>query len=358
MLLKHLKKFNWKIIIFSLFLCFFGMVSIFSSQESTLNFKKQIFFLIAGFIIMFFVSFFDWRVFRENPYIILFLYFLFIISLVGLLFFAPEIKGARRWYKIGFLSVDPLEIGKIIMIILLAKYFSMRHVEMYKIKHVVFSGIYIFIPSVIVFFQPDMGSAIILVFLWVGILFISGIKLRYFLLLVLAGLVFFTASWSFLLKDYQKNRIISFAFPQSDPLGGSWSQIQSKIAIGSGGFFGQGILKGSQTQNGFLSEPHTDFIFASIAEETGFLGVTILFLFFILLIRELFKIVFYSKSNFPRLFAAGFAILLMSQFFVNIGMNLGVLPVVGIPLPFVSYGGSSLISTFIGIGIIQSIITH
>lgn len=358
MLLRHFKKFNWKIIVFSLLLSSFGMISILSSQESLSNFKKQIGFLIAGFILMIIISFFDWRIFKENSYIIILLYFLFIFSLIGLFFFAPEIKGARRWYKLGDLSIDPLEIGKIIIIILLAKYFSKRHVEMYRLRHIVLSGIYIFIPSFIVFFQPDMGSAIILVFLWIGILLISGIKLRYFLLLLFIGLIFFTTSWFFLLKDYQKSRIVNFIYPYSDPLGAGWSQIQSKIAIGSGGIFGQGIFKGSQTQYGFLSEPHTDFIFASIAEEMGFLGVSILFLLFGLLIRELFKIVFNSDSNFKRLFAAGFAVLLMSHFFVNIGMNLGILPVVGIPLPFVSYGGSSMISTFIALGIIQSINTH
>ncbi|MDD3072630.1 MAG: rod shape-determining protein RodA [Candidatus Pacebacteria bacterium] len=358
MFLRHLKKFNWRIVFFAVSLSLLGMISIYSSQGDSSNFLKQAVFLTTGLMLMTVVSFFDWRVFKENSYIILFLYFLFIISLIGLFFFAPEIKGAKRWYKIGDLSFDPLEVGKIILIILFAKYFSMRHAEMYKLRHIFFSGIYVLIPSIFVFFRPDMGSAVILIFLWLGVLLFSGIKLRYFITIILIGLIIFGIGWSFFLKDYQKSRIINFISPQEDPLGAGWSQIQSKIAIGSGGIFGQGVLMGSQTQYGFLSEPHTDFIFAAIAEEMGFLGSFALFFIFLLLIRELFKIVFYSKSNFSRLFSAGLAVLLMAQFFVNIGMNLGILPVVGIPLPFVSYGGSSLISLFLSLGIIQSIKTH
>ncbi len=358
MFLRQIKKFNFKIVFLPVFLSLLGMISIFSSQESYSNFIKQAFFLLLGILLMVIVSFLDWRVFRENPYIILALYFLFIVALIGLFFFAPEIKGARRWYRIGPLSIDPLEIGKIILIILLAKYFSMRHVEMYKLRHLIFSGIYAAIPSIIVFFRPDMGSAVILVFLWLGILFISGIKMRHLLTLFLIGAVFLAFSWSFFLRDYQKSRIVSFISPQADPLGAGWSQAQSKIAIGSGGLLGQGLFKGTQTQHGFLSEPHTDFIFSAIAEEMGFLGVSAIFFLFLFLIMELFKEFLKSKSNFPRIFIAGTIILLFSQFFVNIGMNLGILPVVGIPLPFVSYGGSSLISLFLGLGIIQGINMH
>jgi len=157
------------------------------------------------------------------------------------------------------------------------------------------------------------------------------------------------------MKDYQKERIISFIQPQLEPLGMGWSQQQAKIAIGSAGLFGQGIGKGSQTQYGFLPEPQTDFIFAAIAEETGLIGVSVLLFLFLILVWRILKIAFLSQSNFPRLFAAGFAILLVCQIFIHIGMNLGILPIIGIPLPLVSYGGSNLIVTFIGLGILQSL---
>ncbi len=160
------------------------------------------------------------------------------------------------------------------------------------------------------------------------------------------------------MKDYQKERIISFFQPQLDPLGVGWSQNQSKIAIGSGGVFGQGFGKGAQTQYGFLPEPQTDFIFAAIAEEFGLIGVIILFLLFFLLLYRIIKIALSNQNNFSRLFASGFAIVILSQLFIHIGMNVGILPIIGIPLPLISYGGSSLIVTFLGVGILQSIKTH
>jgi len=274
--------------------------------------------------------------------------------LIGLFFLAPEIRGKRGWYKLGFMSFDPIEPLKIVLLILLAKYFSMRHVEIYKFWHIVFSGIYVLIPSLLIFFQPDLGAVLILVIVWLSILFISGIKTRHFLVLVLFGLLLLLFSWQFLLKDYQKDRVLSFIFPQ-DLLGTSWSQSQAEIAIGSGQIFGRGFTKGSQTQYGFLPESHTDFIFSVIAEEFGLVGVSFLFLFYFVLVWRIIKIAVDSRSNFPRLFASGFAIIIIAQFFINIGMNIGILPVIGIYLPLISYGGSGLIGTFIGLGILQSI---
>jgi rod shape determining protein RodA len=185
-------------------------------------------------------------------------------------------------------------------------------------------------------------------------LIISGIKFRHFLILILCGLLILILSWNFLLKDYQKERIISF-FAPSDPLGISWSQNQAEIAIGSGGIFGQGFGKGSQTQYGFLPEPQNDFIFSAIAEEFGLIGVSVLLFLFLILIWRIIKIALFSQTNFPRLFATGLSILLISQVFIHIGMNLGILPIIGISLPLVSYGGSGLISLFAGLGILQSI---
>jgi rod shape determining protein RodA len=184
---------------------------------------------------------------------------------------------------------------------------------------------------------------------------ISGIKIRHFLFLALCGLLIFLAAWAFVLKDYQKQRIITFINPQIDPKGISWSVNQAKIAIGSGGLFGKGLGRGPQAQYGFLPEPQTDFIFAAIAEEFGLVGIGILLALFSLLIWRITKIAILATSNFPRLFATGLAILLTFQIFIHIGMNLGILPIIGIPLPLISYGGSSLIATFIGLGVLQGI---
>jgi rod shape determining protein RodA len=354
----HFKKLDWVLITVTFLLVGIGLLSIYSSsigKEDFLNFKKQLIFFSAGLLLMFFLSFFDWRTFRENSYLILILYLFCLGGLAGLFFFAPEIRGVKSWYKLGPLSIDPIEFTKIVLIILLAKYFSMRYVEMYRIAHILLSGLYILIPAALIFLQPDLGSVLILLLFWLGILIVSGIKLRHFLILLFCGLLILIFSWSFLLKDYQKERILSFFTPGVEPLGINWSQNQAKIAIGSGGIFGQGIGAGSQTQHGFLPEPQTDFIFSAIGEEMGLIGIFILLSLFLVLIWRVLKIAMNSQSNFPRLFATGFAILLISQIFIHIGMNLGILPIIGIPLPLVSYGGSSLIAIYIGLGILQNI---
>jgi len=356
----HLKKLDWILIVTAVLLVGFGLLSIYSSSMGRgdfLNFNKQIIFFTISLFLMFLFSFFDWRGLRENPYLILILYFLCLLGLLGLFLFAPEIRGIRSWYRLGPLTLSPIEFAKIVLVILLAKYFSMRHIEMYRIRHILLSGAYILLPIILIFPQPDLGQVLILIALWVGVLLISGIKLRHFLILVLCFLLISILSWSFLLKDYQKERILSFLFPY-DPLGVSWSQNQAKIAVGAGGIFGQGLGSGSQTQYGFLPEPQTDFIFSAIAEEMGLIGVSVLLFLFSILIWRIMKIAILSQTNFPRLFASGLTIILVSQTFIHIGMNLGLLPIIGIPLPLISYGGSNLISTFLALGILQSIKTH
>ncbi len=357
-LINHIKKLDWLLIFSSLFLLGIGLTSIYSSslgRGDFINFKKQLIFGSIGLLLMFALSFINWRALRDDPHFILVLYFFCILALVGLFFFSPEIRGVKKWYKLGPVSIDPIEFVKIILIILLAKYFSTRHIEMYRIRHIFLSGFYVFLPSALIFFQPDLGSVLILLALWIGVLVISGIKLNHFFILVFCGILIFSFAWIFLMKDYQKERIISFIQPHLEPLGIGWSQQQAKIAIGSGGLFGQGFTKGSQARYGFLPEPQTDFIFAAIAEEFGFIGVLVMLFLFLILLWRIIKIAFLSQSNFPRLFSVGLAILLLSQIFIHIGMNLALLPIIGIPLPLVSYGGSNLIAIFIGLGILESI---
>ncbi len=360
--ISHLKKLDWILITSVVLLVGFGLLSLYSSsigKGDFFNFHKQLIFFALGFFLMLLFSFLDFRVLRNSPYLILSLYFFCLLALAGLFFFAPEIRGVKSWYKFGFLSLDPIEFIKIVLIILLAKYFSLRHIELYRIRHILLSGFYVLLPCVLIFLQPDLGSVLILLILWFGILFVSGIKLRHFLVLCLSGFLVFAFSWSFLMEPYQKERLSDFACSQGlcqgvDALGSSWSHIQAEIAIGSAGIFGKGIGQGSQTQYGFLPEPQTDFIFAAITEETGFVGATILLILFLVLIWRILKIALNSQNNFFRVFGFGFGILICSQIFINIGMNLGLLPVIGISLPLVSYGGSSLLMCFIGLGILQS----
>jgi len=351
------KKLDWLIIFVTSFLVLIGLLSIYSSSKGDFfNFKKQIFFFAVGFFLMMLIPFFDLRPLREGPYLILSLYLLCLISLALLFFIAPDIRGVKSWYKIGPMSLDPTEFTKIVLLLLLAKYFSMRHLEMYRIFHIFISGVYVLLPSILIFFQPDLGSVLIILGLWLGVLIISGIKVRHFFLLLFLFVLLFIFGWNSLLKDYQKERILSFLFSEfKDPLGINWNQTQSIIALGSGGFLGKGFQKGSQVQLGFLPEPHTDFIFAAIGEEMGFVGISLLFILFFVLIWRIFKIAFKTRSNFGKIFCLGYIFLIFSQIFVHVAVNIGLIPVIGITLPFVSYGGSSLIALFIGIGIIQSI---
>lgn len=352
-----LKQFDWILVAAALLLVAIGLSSIYSSsggESGFSNFKKQILFVSLGILLMFALSSIDWRIFRESSPLILVLYSVSLLALIGLFFFAPEIRGTRSWYKIGPFSIDPIEFTKIVLILLLAKYFSKRHIEMYRVTHILLSGLYVFLPACLIFFQPNFGSVIVIVSLWIGILIVSGIKLKHFLILALCGLLTLSLSWVFLMKDYQKARIIGFLSPD-DPLGLSWSQNQAEIAVGSGGILGQGLGQGSQTQYGFLPEPQTDFIFASWAEETGLIGVLILLGLFAVLFWRIFNVAIHSQDNFSRLFAAGLGFILIAEFFIHIGMNLGLLPIIGIPLPLVSYGGSGLIATFCALGILQSI---
>lgn len=355
----HFKKMDWVLSVSAVILVCIGFLAIYSNslqKGDFWNFQKQIIFFAVGIILMLGISFFDWRNFRNDPYFILALYIICLLSLIFIFFFAPEIRGTKSWYKLGPFSIDPVEFAKIVLIILLAKYFSMRHIEMYRMRHIFQSGIYVLFPAILVFLQPNLGSVIILVAIWLGILVISGIKIRHFLLLMFIFILIFVFSWGAFLKDYQKARITSFFMPQlSDSLKTGWNQAQSKIAIGSGGLFGQGFGKGSQTQYGFLPEAHTDFIFASIAEEFGLLGVAVVLSLYSVLIWRIMRIAILARNNFTRLFTTGVTILLVSQIFIHLGMNIGILPIIGIPLPLISYGGSDLIAFFLLFGILQNI---
>ncbi|SRR6056297_356705 len=356
----HLKKIDWGLTTIALLLTGVGFLAIYSSCLNDGNFfdlEKQIVFAAIGFIVMLVISFFDWRILKESSFILI-LYFTGILLIAGLFFFAPITRGIKGWYKIAGISFNPVEPIKLIIIILLAKYFSKRHIEMYNFKHILISATYIAIPAALIFFQPDMGSVLILSALWVGVLIISGIKIKHFLILVLVGILIASLGWMFLLKPYQKERIVNFITPESQPLEGGWNQRQAKIAIGSGGFLGKGIGKGSQTQYGFLPEVKTDFAFSALAEETGFVGISIIFLLFSGLIWKIILIALKAKSNFPRLFGIGFAILIFTQVVIHTCVNIGICPVIGLPLPFISYGGSNLISVFLGLGILQSIKTR
>lgn len=357
----YLKKLDWILIAAAVSLVALGLLSLYSAslvRNDFSLFNRQLVFFAISFATMFAMSFVDWRVFRRDSFVLLALYAAALLLLAGVFIFAPEIRGVKTWYRVGGISFDPIEFMKIILLLLMAKFFSLRHREMYRFSHIFLSGLYAVVPAVLIFFQPNFGSASILILLWLLILFIAGIPMRYVALLACIGFIMGASAWAFLFKEYQKDRIISFIHPQLDPLGAGWSQLQSKIAIGNGGFFGAGIGKGIQTQYGFLSEPQTDFIFSAIGEEFGYIGLLLLFVSFGILLWRILLVSLRAEHNFVRLFSIGFASLILIELTINIGMNIGFLPIVGLPLPFVSYGGSSLFILYAGIGLLQSARTH
>lgn len=364
-----LKKFDWLFLIFAVLLTILGLVclyglSLFSGDFS--NFNQQAIFFLIGIILAISLSFIDFKALRDSSLFILAIYFFSIILLLGVFFLGKEIRGSRSWYHFGSFTFQPVEVVKIVFILFFAKYFSQRHVEMYQKRHIVLSFVYAFIPTALVFLQPDFGSAIILILIWFSMMLVSGIKRKHLLIIFGVGVLFFLVAWNFVFTQEQKDRFTTFLEPYInpegeyiDPQGTGYHIQQSIIAVGSGGLFGKGISEPyTQAKLGFLPEAHNDFIFAAFTEMFGLIGVSVLFLLFGLFFWRGIEIAKKSNNNFSRLLVSGFIILVGAEAFINIGMNIGLLPISGLPLPFLSYGGSSLLSLFIGIGIIESVKVH
>jgi len=263
------------------------------------------------------------------------------------------VKGAASWFDLGFFSVEPVDPLKILVILILAKYFSRRHIEIANIRHIILPSLYVFIPAFLVFLQPDFGSFIIIFLIWLGMMLMSGINKKHLLAIFLIVIVTLASAWLFVFKPYQKARILTFVDPARDTRGAGYNALQSMIAVGSGRFFGKGIGFGSQSRLEFLPEHQTDFVFAAFAEEWGFVGALFIFLFYGIVIWRIFRIAALGRSNFESLYGIGTAIFLTAHFFVNIGMNIGIMPITGTTLPFLSYGGSHMLTVYAALGILM-----
>jgi len=355
-----IKKSDWVLTVTVLVLCSVGLLELWglslnASQESGNFFIKQLIFVGIGIIAMLVLGLADARIYKNNSLFLVAVYFFSLVALVAVLIFGSKIRGMTGWFRVGELGFAPVEAAKIILILILAKYFSARHVEVYRARHIIISALYMAIPAVLVLRQPDLGSALILASIWLGTVLLSGMKQRHLLIVLFLGFLVASLAWSFALKPYQKERLLTFLNPSKDPLGYSYNLIQSKIAVGSGGLWGKGLGQGSQGQLNFLPEKHTDFIFAVFAEEWGFTGILFLFAAYLLFFYRLIKIIFICSNNFFRLFVAGFAVMVFAQISINVGMSLGIMPITGIALPFLSYGGSNLLINFMALGIVQNI---
>lgn len=345
-----------KTIIFCLlFLNLLSLTTIYSglhqgSQLPDLSiFYKQIIWVIISWIILIIFSRVNYRFYLDITYLF---YVLNLFLLLAVYLFGKKTMGAQRWLSISGFTFQPSELSKITAIFLLAKLFSSG--ENSFRKGFILPFFLIVVNALFIFKQPDLGTALVLVILFILVGFSSRVSKKYFVFLIIGGIMFFPFAMHFL-KDYQKKRLIVFLNPNVDPLGAGYTIIQSKIAIGSGKLAGKGFLSGTQNQFNFLPERHTDFIFTIIAEEWGFLGSLFLLLIYWLIIRTIMAKIKESKDSFVKLMLAGIASFFFIHVFVNIGMTLGILPVVGIPLTFLSYGGTNLLVSFILIGIFINI---
>jgi rod shape determining protein RodA len=355
-----LKKFDWLLLITICLLVVLGLILLYStalgsgSEQSLLNFKKQTAFFILGiFIVLIIAIFIDYRALIRYSYV---LYGVAIILLLLVLFLGKTIRGTTGWFHLGLFSFQPVEFVKIFLIIYLAKFFSDKAKYIVKFKYLFLSSLGVILAMILIALQPDFGSAIILFTLWLILILLTGIKKSHLIFLITLVILISLVFWFFIFQPYQQERIMVFLNPNLDPLGSGYNRSQAIIAIGSGQIFGKGLAFGSQSQLKFLPESQTDFIFAVLGEELGLAGIFLLLLLYGYLLYRLLKIAKRTKDNFALYIILSICILFFVHIFINVGGNLGILPITGITLPFLSYGGSSLLANMILIGLAESII--
>jgi rod shape determining protein RodA len=347
--------FDWLIFASVIILVVLGVAVIYSTSYNDPANKNlalyQGIYALIGFAVAFLLASIDYRAIKSY-YLIL--YLIGIALLLIVLVLGKTVYGATRWINLGFFQLQPSEIFKLILILFLAKFLSDQTYEL-NIKRIILIIFLIFIPAVLILLEPDLGTTLVLVVIMIGMIIVAGARKIYLFGLGILTIIALPLSW-FLMRDYQKQRILTFFNPASDPFGAGYNVLQSIIAVGSGGILGRGLGQGSQSQLNFLPIKHTDFIFAVFAEELGFIGAIILLLLFVILLLRIIRAAKIASDNFGMLIAVGISMMFIFQILVNIGMNIGIMPVTGIPLPFVSYGGTSLIVNLAAMGILFSII--
>lgn len=343
--MKILGNINLALGLISLLLISIGILVIFSSSRELAI--QQGIFTGVGIVFFFMVSQVELQSIKN---LIKPLYILILLMLVSVLILGFETRGSLRWIPLGIFNIQPSEFAKPILILMLAKFWSENSTTWLNILKSLFWVAPFF---VLVFKQPDLGSALTLIAIWLGMLFVAHISIKKMLILGVIALIIIPASWSFL-HDYQRARVLSFIAPESDPLGRGYNVIQSTIAVGSGEFLGRGLGMGTQSRLQFLPEFRTDFIFASIGEEMGFVGTMLILLLYLFLLIYCLRVAQRTNNSFNLLVVIGVESMLLFQAFVNIGMNVGLLPITGITLPLISYGGSSAVVTLLSLGMVAS----
>lgn len=350
-----IKNFDWFLFLITLLISIIGLVNLYSATYQTgfKVFQKQLVWAVLGVVAMVLISFIDYRTLERYTH---HMYAVFILLLITVLVFSKAILGSKRWISIGPVTIQPSEFVKILIILVLAKfYYNDFEGGPYGLRDLVKPILFIALPSVLVLLQPDLGTALIILLTSASLVFFMGVRLKSLMFILVLILGFSYPAWHFALKDYQKERIETFLDPSRDPLGSGYNAIQSQIAVGSGKFLGKGFKKGSQTQLRFIPEQHTDFAFSVLSEEWGFIGAVFTLLLYFLLILWILDVASLAKDKFSMAVSFGVASMFFWHTLINIGMVTGIMPVVGVPLPLLSYGGSSALAAMMGIGIVLGI---
>lgn len=336
----------------AIFISIAGIITMNSFTGDNPFSERQIIWLGISIVVCLGATLIDWRFLRDTKFVTG-IYLASVILLLLLFTMGSIFKGAQSWFDLGLFAFQPTDFAKIALILVLSKYFARRHVEIAHVRHILVSGLYAFFIFMLIFIQPDFGGAIIIFIIWLGMVLVSGISKKHVAVVFTAGLLSALFLWNFVFEDYQKQRITSFIHPLADIRGAGYNAYQSMIAVGSGQVLGKGIGYGTQSKLRFLPEYETDFIFASFAEEWGVLGSMVLFSLYGIVVWRVLSISYRGDSNFEILYGFGVAIMFTSHFFINVGMNIGLLPVTGITLPFMSYGGSHLLGEFLALGVLM-----
>lgn len=350
-------KIDYSFFILPLLLAVFGLSTVFSVASDNSLFYKQLILQCVGIGLAFLLFKLDFRFLRTGHYTFIF-YILSVLLLVVLVILGVTVNNAQSWFRFAGFSLQPVEIAKLALILILAKFFLKRHIEISYLPTLSISFLYAGLIFTLTLLQPDLGSALVVLFIWGVVVFMSGISKKYILSMFLATFLCMGLSWQFLFQDYQKERIFSFLDPTRDIRGSGYNVYQSMIAIGSGGLWGKGINFGTQSKLSYLPEYETDFIFAAFAEEWGFIGVVFCLSIFLILILRIIQVSRSMETNFESLFVTGVAGYFVVHTTVNIGMNMGLLPVTGIPLPFMSAGGTHILVEWTMLGLIMSMQKH
>ncbi len=344
---KLFSRFDWVIFANLSILLVLGLMAVRSVAPEL--FLSQLIYTFLGLGLFFLFASLDYRTFFKLGRIF---YFLSLAGLILTFIFGAVTRGSIRWIQIGRFTLQPSELVKPFLILTFASFLVSQPVG--KIKSLLRNILFLVLPVLLIFLQPDLGSSLVVILFWLGMALMAGIPRRLLMIGALVALVLLPLGW-FSLQAYQKARIDTFLNPFSDPLGTGYNMIQSMIAVGSGQIWGRGLGRGTQSHLRFLPEQHTDFIFASLSEELGLLGALFLILVYTLLLGRILKVAKECRDQFASLICLGVFGMLLIQFLVNIGMNLGLVPITGITLPLISYGGSSLIATLISLGIVENI---